>query len=274
VSTGDLDQSSLVLCSGTVRNASLIDTVKAASAAGFDGVSLYHREYVAARAAGWSDHALVELLDGEGVAMAELDGVMRWLPGDRHGPSLAEFVDVAGVLGARSITVIETAGRAEALLEAPEAFAAVCDRAADAGLLVHLEYFPTSAVCDCSTAAAIARAAGRANGGVLCDVWHHVRGADRGRPAFGDAPVLCVQVGDVAAVPDADLRHEMLHGRLLPGTGVADVPGLLRALRDAGCTAPMEVEVYSDDLAARDPVDAARIAHTALVDVLERAGLR
>ena len=266
---------SLVLCSGTVRDASLVDTVRAAAASGFDGVSLYHREYVAARETGWSDRALVDLLDGEGVALAELDGRMRWLPGDEQGPSLHEFVDVAALLGARSITVIETqGGAAEFFEQAPEAFAAVCDRAAEAGLLAHLEYFPTSRVSDSATASAIVTAAGRANGGVLCDLWHHVRGPDRGALTFGDAPVLCVQVNDVAAVPEANLRHEMLHGRVLPGQGTADVPVLLRALRDAGCSAPMEVEVYSDELAARDPVDAARLAHAALVDVLERAGLR
>jgi sugar phosphate isomerase/epimerase len=265
-----LDAGSLVLCSGTVRDASLVETVRAAAAAGFDGVSLYHREYVAARDAGWSDRALVDLLDAEGIAVAELDGVMRWLPGDERGPSLEAFVDVAALLGARSITVIETHGRAAT----PDAFAAVCDCAGDAGLLAHLEYFPTSGIRDCATASAIAVAADRDNGGVLCDLWHHVRGPDAGALRFGDAPVLCVQVGDVAAVPEPDLRHEMLHGRVLPGAGVADVPALLRALRTAGCTAPMEVEVYSDDLAARDPVDAARLAHAALVDIMERAGLR
>jgi sugar phosphate isomerase/epimerase len=261
---------SLVLCSGTVRGASLVDTIRAASAAGFDGVSLYHREYVAAREAGWSDRAITSLLDGEGIAVAELDGTMRWLPGDRRGPSVEEFVDVAAILGARSITVLETAGGAAA----PEAFATVCDRAAARELLVHVEYFPTSGIPDSTTAAALVLAAGRDNAGVLVDLWHHVRGPDRGALRFGDAPVLAVQVGDVATTPEADVRHEMMHGRVLPGAGGADVPALLCALRAAGCTAPMEVEVYSDDLAAREPVDAARLAHAALVDVLEQAGLR
>ena len=269
-----LTTESLVLCSGTVRDASLVDTVKAASAAGFDGVSLYHRELVAAREAGWTDRALRDLLDGEGIAVAELDGVMRWLPGDRHGPPVEEFVAVAALLGARSITVIETAGRPLDAAATAAAFAAVCDLAADAGLLAHLEYFPLSGIPDSTTASAIAVAAGRANGGVLCDLWHHVRGPDQGASRFGAAPVLAVQVGDVAAVPDPDVRREMMHGRVLPGEGAADVPALLRALRDAGCTAPIEVEVYSDDLVAREAVDAARLAHAALVDVLERADLR
>jgi sugar phosphate isomerase/epimerase len=255
----------------------LAETVRAASAAGFDGVSLYHRELVAARDTGWTDGAIVSLLDGEGIAVAEVDGIMRWLP-DERGPSVEQFVAGAAALGARSVSVIETAGHrvgADVPLEVVgEAFAVVCDRTAEFGLLAHLEYFPTSGIHDVTTAAAVALAAGRANGGVLCDLWHHVRGPDAGAPRFGAAPVLCVQVGDVAAVPSDDLVHEMMHGRVLPGRGAADVVGLVRALRAGGCTAPMEVEVYSDDLAALDPVEAARRAHTALIDVLTGAGLR
>jgi sugar phosphate isomerase/epimerase len=273
-----LHADSLVLCSGTLLHASLADTVRAASKAGFDGMSLYHREHVAARAAGWTDAALRALLDDEGVAVAELDGVMRWLPGDQRGPELGEFVDVAAAMGARSITVIETEGRQVghdlALDQVAEAFGVVCDRAREAGLLAHVEYFPTSGIADIATAAAVARAAGRDNGGVLCDVWHHVRGPDRGALDFGDIPVLCIQVSDVAAVASADVRHEMMHERLLPGEGAADVAGILRALRQAGCGAPMEVEVYSDALAARDPVDVARLAYDALTKVIVGAGLR
>ena len=265
-----LDIDSLVLCSGTVRQASLVDTVRAASSAGFDGVSLYHREYVAARESGWSDAAIESLLDGEGIAVAELDGAMRWSPGEERGPSVEAFVDAAAALGARSISVLETTGQAAD----PDAFGAVCDRAGSAGLLAHIEYFPTSGIPDATTAGAIVRAVDRPNGGVLCDLWHHVRGPDAGALAFGDAPVLAVQVGDVAPIPSASVAHEMMHGRVLPGDGAADVVALVRALRDAGCEAPMEVEVYSDDLAARDPVDAARRAHRALTGVLARAGLR
>jgi sugar phosphate isomerase/epimerase len=265
-----------VLCSGTVRRASLEVTVRAASAAGFDGVSLYHRECVAASEAGWTAAAIRSLLDGEGIAVAELDGAMRWLPDEQRGPSLEEFVDVAAALDARSVTVIETAGRRVGvdvpLAEAAEAFGAVCDRAAAAGLLVHIEYFPPSGIPDSATAAAVARAAGRDNGGVLCDLWHHVRGPDAGVPEFGAAPVLGIQVGDVAAVPSGDLVHEMMHSRVLPGEGAADVAGLVRALRATGCTAPLEIEVYADELAARDPVDAARLAHAALVTVQAQLG--
>jgi len=268
----------LVLCSGTVRRAALPDTLRAAATAGFDGVSLYYDEYRSARADGWSDASIRTLLEDCGLLVAELDGVMRWLPDDDTGPAAAEYVDVAAALGARSVTVLESRGRriGEGLSidAAGEAFASVCDLAATAGMLAHLEYFRSSGIDRSATAAAIARRAGRPNGGVLCDLWHHVRGPDAGRPRFDDVPVLAVQVSDVAAVRAPDVRREMIHGRLLPGEGSADLVGLLRALRASGCDAPIEVEVYSEALAALEPDDAAARARAAAVTVLEAAGLR
>jgi sugar phosphate isomerase/epimerase len=192
---------------------------------------------------------------------------------------VAAFVDAAAALGARSVTLIETRGRRVGT-EIPydvaaEAFAAVCDRAAARGLLVHVEYFPWSGVPDLRTAYEITRRAARANGGVMVDVWHHLRGPDRGALDFGVpcASVLAVQVSDVAAAAHDDVRAEARHHRLLPGVGAGHVAELLRALRDHGCEAPIEVEVYSDDLATLDPTAAARRAAAALRDVLAAAGL-
>jgi sugar phosphate isomerase/epimerase len=275
-----LGRDDLVLCSGTIRAASLAHTVSAAGTAGFEGVSLYYDEYAIARAEGWSDADLRALLDDNGVAVAEIDGRMDWLPGDQGAPGVADFVAAAGALGARSMTVLEVRGRSigtDVPLDiAAKAFAAVCDRAADHGVLVHLEYFPWSGIADFATACDIAQNAGRANGGVMVDVWHHVRGRDAGRLDLGAecTSVLAVQVSDVASVPHGDVRTETLHGRVLPGQGVGNIANLLRALREQGCIAPMEVEVYSDVLARLPPADAARRAGDALRNVLIEAGLR
>ncbi len=269
-----------MLCSGTIRAAPFAHTVSAAGAAGFQGVSLYYDEYAIARAQGWSDADMRALLDDNGVAVAEIDGRMDWLPGDSGAPSVSDFVDAAAALGARSITVLETRGRrvgTDVPLDVViRAFAALCDRAADLDLLAHLEYFPWSGIAAFATAHEIARTADRANGGVMVDVWHHLRGPDAGATDFavGCASVLAVQVSDVGAVPHEDLRTEARHHRVLPGQGAGNTVGLLRALREHGCTAPMEVEVYSDELATLTPTDAARRAGDALRALLVDAGLR
>jgi sugar phosphate isomerase/epimerase len=272
--THPLGRDDLVLCSGTVRSAPFDLTVRAAADAGFQGISLYYEEYRTARAAGWSDLDLRTFMDDHGITVAELDGRMDWLPGDAGAPSTGEFVAAAASLGARSITVLEIRGRRVgdtlALADVASAFASVCDQAADHDLLAHIEYFPQSGIPDLATAYEIVRAAGRGNGGVMVDSWHHLRGMDAGRfdPGFPGESILAVQLSDVAPVPSADLAHEMMHHRLLPGTGAGDLAGLVRAVRDRGCTAPLEVEVYSDELAALDPFLAARRAMHALREVL------
>jgi len=275
----ELGPDDLVLCSGTIRAAPFAHTVFAAANAGFQGVSLYYDEYAVARASGWRDRDLRAHLDDHGIAVAELDGRMDWLPGDTGAAPVIEFLDAAAALGARSVTVIEARGRRVGtdvpFDVAAEAFASVCDRAAARGLLVHVEYFPWSGVPDLRTAYEITRRAARENGGVMVDVWHHVRGPDRGSLDFGVpcTSVLAVQVSDVADAAHDDVRVEARHQRALPGEGVGNVEAVLRALRDAGCVAPIEVEVYSDALARMSPADAAQRAADALHRVLAAAGL-
>jgi sugar phosphate isomerase/epimerase len=275
--TDPLGSDDLVLCSGTIRRAPFDVTVRAAADAGFGGISLYYDEYRVARSSGWSDLDLRTFMDDHGIAVAELDGRMDWLPGDTGAPGSAEFVAAAASLGARSITVLEVRGRrvggARTLRETASAFASVCDRAADHGLLAHIEYFPTSGIPDLGTAYEIVQAAGRGNGGVMLDSWHHLLGPDAGRldRGFPLESILAVQLGDVHPVPSTDLAREMLHHRLLPGEGAGDLAGLVRAVRERGCSAPMEVEVYSDELASLNPFVAARRAMQALQLVLTDA---
>jgi len=276
--TGD----DLVLCSGTIARALLPDAVPIAESAGFRGLSVYFDDYVAVRDRGWTDATLRTLLDDHDVAVAELDGAMRWLPGDTRGPSAMEFLDAAAALGARSCTVIEVDGRVVGdgagddlpFAVVAEEFATLADLAAARGLLLHLEYFPVSGIRDFATAHAIASAAGRDNGGVLLDVFHHTRGPDAGRTDFGGAAarVFGVQVNDARAEPAMSLPREIMHDRLLPGEGAANVAGLLGALRDQGCTAPFGVEVYSDALQALGPAEAARRAGDALRRVVPATG--
>ena len=83
----------LVLCSGTIRAAPFAHTVSAASAAGFQGVSLYYDEYAIARAEGWTDADMRALLDDNGVAVAEIDGRMDWLPDDSGAPERRRLRD-------------------------------------------------------------------------------------------------------------------------------------------------------------------------------------
>ena len=79
----------LVLCAGTLpRDTSWAERLAAASGAGFTGMSVWGRDYAAARRDGWSDADLRTQLADHGLAVAELDPAWWWTPGEIDVASL------------------------------------------------------------------------------------------------------------------------------------------------------------------------------------------
>jgi sugar phosphate isomerase/epimerase len=273
----------LVLCSGTLpRDVSFHDRVEAAAAAGFAGISLWGRDHQRARHDGLTDSDIRAMLKDNGLTVAELDPAWWWLPGAeevgrtiplsadteavfRYGE--AELFRIADAVRARSLNAVDVFGGDWDLDAAAEAFAALCDRAAEHGLLVHLEALPWSKLPDVATTWEVARRADRPNGGVMVDAWHFVRGgavanADALKKVPGDR-VFGIQVDDGPLAPEANLVEATLHERRLPGEGEFDLAGLLDILDDIGAVAPLGVEVFSDDLHAQGPHEAAKRAGNA-----------
>jgi sugar phosphate isomerase/epimerase len=268
-----------VLCSGTLRRgASLRERVAAARAGGFSGISLWGRDYRGAREEGFSDADIRLLLADHGLSVAELDPSWWWLPGAsevRIPPDLdpeqifgfgeRELFAIADGVQARSLNAIDVFGGPWSLDEAAAAFAGLCDRASDHGLLVHLEFLPWSRIPDLSTAWHVVRAADRPNGGIMLDAWHYFRsGSDDGalRTVPG-ARILGLQLCDAPATPEPDLLHATLHERL-PGEGELALGTLMDDLRATGAAAPLGVEVFSDDVHALEPEEAGRAAGASL----------
>jgi sugar phosphate isomerase/epimerase len=274
----------LVLCSGTLpRHVPFLERLRAASAAGYRAVSLWGRDYQAAREEGYADADLVAMLGDHGLVVAELDPVWWWTPGAasfsippeldpvevfRFGED--ELFRIGEVLGARSVNAADVLGGDWSVDDAAEAFAALCDRAAERGLLVHLEWLAWSRVPDLDTALAVVTLADRPNGGLNIDMWHCARAGTAPADLMGvpGERVLAVQVDDGPAEPEADLVEATLHARLLPGAGDFDLPGYLGALRAIGTRAPIGVEVFSDDLHALGAAAAAERAAAATRAVL------
>jgi sugar phosphate isomerase/epimerase len=266
----------LVLCSGTLpRHTTFVERVDAASAGGFAGISMWGRDYWGARREGHSDADIRARLSDHGLAVAELDPAWWWTPVEFDAESLvsiddmevfgygeAEMFAIADAVGARSMNAVDVLGGRWSVDDAAEALAGLCDRAAEHGLLVHVEFLPWSRIPDVTTAWEIVRLADRPNAGIAVDAWHWFRG----RPdvpalrAIPGAKILGIQLDDAPAAPEANLMTATLHDRLLPGDGEFDLAGLVAALRDAGAVAPIGVEVFSDALHGLGPLEAARRA--------------
>ena len=277
-----LTSEDLVLCAGSALQTPFTERLRLAAASGFAGLSMWESDYLGARAEGYSDADLRGALADHGIEIAELDALTRWLPGDDDairsdwatGFEEKDFYAVADAIGARSINVVDLGAlRTISVEAAAEAFAGVCDRAREHGLLVHLEFLPWSNIPDIETAWDIVREAGRDNGGVLLDTWHLLRSG--GTPeSLLEMPrdrVYAIQVSDAPAVAESNLMEETMARRLLPGEGAARVREVLNVLSDGGCTAPVGVEVFSSALAALPADQAIERVATATRTVLGRA---
>ena len=278
----------LVLCAGTLpRETPWTERLAAASSAGFTGLSVWAREYEAARRNGWTDADLRAQLADHGLSVAELDPAWWWTPGEvdvaaliaidtmevfRYGE--AELFAIADALGARSINAVDVFGGGWGVDDAAEDFAGLCDRAAEHDLLVHLEFLPWSRIADLTTAWEVVRRADRRNGGVAIDAWHWFRSAPgpdlETLRTIPGAKVLGIQLDDAPEEPEENLMSATLHDRLLPGDGAIDLVGLIGALRDIDAAAPIGVEVFSDALHASGAMQAAQRAADATRSVLAR----
>jgi sugar phosphate isomerase/epimerase len=281
-----LGPADLVLCSGTLpRGTPFLERLQAASAAGFKGISLWGRDYRAARQAGYDDAELRAMVDDHGLEVAELDPAWWWTPGARDvhiPPDLDpvdvfrydedEFMRIGELFGARSINAVDVLGGDWSGEAAAAGFAALCDRAADHGLLVHLEWLAWSKIPDLETALEIVRLADRPNGGLNIDTWHCARTgttADQLRRLPGPV-VLAIQLDDGPATAEGDLIDATLHHRRLPGEGDFDLSGYLGALAATGSRAPLGVEVFSDELHSLGAQAAAGLAAEATRRLLEK----
>jgi sugar phosphate isomerase/epimerase len=278
-----------VLCSGTIpRDTTFRERLSAAADAGYSAISLWGRDVARAQSDGHGYAEMRTMLDDHGLVVAEVDPAWWWTPGaPALGRSLVEvdpmdvfrfgedeLLAMAEAVGARSLNAAEVLGGTWTLEQGAEGFAAMCDRAAQHGLLVHLEWLAWSKVPDVATAWQVVRLADRPNGGLNVDTWHCARTGTtpedlRALPAD---VVLAIQLDDAPFEAEENLVEATLHDRLLPGEGALHLAGYVGALRDIGVDAPVGVEVFSDELHGRGAHAAARAAADATRAVLDAAG--
>ena len=247
------------------------ERVRAAAAAGFAAMGLYIGDYERLRAEGARDTDLRATLDHYGMRVVEIEALRGWSAMTDTSATRAErfaylraeqsVFAMSDALGpAHHVQVI---GPYAGTLEyAAEAFAGLCDRAAEHGLAAAIEFLPEmSNIPDAASALRIVTLAGRANGGICLDCWHHFRGANddgmlRSIPA---ARVFAVQFDDgPRRRVDPDYYTDCTRHRNVPGDGEFDLAGFLRLMAEMGVRLPLSVEVMSADLQPRPADETAR----------------
>jgi len=254
----------------------LEEVILAAAEAGFDAVSILARPHVRAVRAGRTNRELCELIRDSGLFVSEIEAAGDWL-GPMPFPAesmfhpvytVDEFLDIGEALAAR--TLVATHFGAPAPLEdAAHCFANLCDRAADRGMRVALEFPAMATVADVATAWAIVEGAERPNGGILLDIWHHRRstGTDLDLARVPPERIFSIQVSDGAAEPVGPPLEDIVHRRL-PGEGELGVAQLLSDLDHRGVRCPVGVEVLRKETLEGGAGPAAARLYRALTGVI------
>jgi sugar phosphate isomerase/epimerase len=240
------------------------ERVRAAAEAGFAAMGLYVGEYQRLRAEGARDADLRAVLDQHGMRVVEIEALRGW---SATGTERAAYLQAERSVFAMSDALgpghhVQVIGSYVGTLDdAAEAFAGVCDRAAEHGLAAAIEFLPEmSNIPDAATAVQIVTRAGRANGGICLDCWHHFRGAndDDMLRAIPAERVFTVQFDDGPRRPvDPDYYTDCTRHREVPGAGDFDLVGFLRLIGEMGVRLPLSVEVMSVGL---EPCPAGEIA--------------
>jgi sugar phosphate isomerase/epimerase len=262
----DLGPDDLILSHFSLgRSRPFEERVRAAAEAGFAAMGLYIGEYQRLRAEGARDADLRSVLDHYGMPLVEIEALRGW---SATGADRAAYLQTERSVFAMSDALgpghhVQVIGPYTGTLDdAAEAFAGVCERAAEHGLAAAIEFLPEmSNIPDAATAMQIVTRAGRANGGVCLDCWHHFRGAndDDMLRAIPVERIFTVQFNDGPRRPvDPDYYTDCTRYRDVPGEGEFDLAGFLGLLAESGVRLPLSVEVISTDLLQHSAAEVAR----------------
>jgi sugar phosphate isomerase/epimerase len=164
-------------------------------------------------------------------------------------------------------------GAAPAPLEATaESVGAICRQAAGRGVTIVLEFVPDSGNPSIAHARAIVEACGEGNCRIHLDTWHLARsgGTAADVRALPPAMIGAFQLSDRVA-PPAGTAYVPMTGRLLPGEGELPLHDIVAAALANNPAVTIEVEVFSEELAAMS-VEAAAARTAAAVAAWKEIG--
>jgi sugar phosphate isomerase/epimerase len=175
------------------------------------------------------------------------------------------FLETSARLGAKNVLVMSAEPEEARTLER---FCGLCDRAAQYGLHVCLEFAIYTGVRTLAQAAQVVARSKRANASVLVDALHFSRSGGipahiaRVDPSLFRYAQICDAGPDTPRPDDTPaLIREARTGRLLPGEGVLPLAELVAALP---ATAPLAIEAPCQATAALPAVERAKRAYRAL----------
>jgi sugar phosphate isomerase/epimerase len=277
---GDVMSMKMGLGIGNFLTASLPQMIDLAARHGFETVTVRPMAVLQALEAGETQATLRRRFTDAGIRPTLLDGlsgalpdvpppesmdpaVRALLPIDAlHPPDEEACFRCAELLQLPVINVIHYRGPELPLEQMADAVGALCRRAKARGLVISLEFVPTTGLRNLPFTQAVIAASGASNCGITLDFFHLDRtggtAADIRKLPRGS--IVNIQVSDRTPAPPGT-PYKPLTGRKLPGEGQLPLRELMTAALENSPDATIDIEVLNEELRAM-PMDeaAARLA--------------
>ena len=249
---------------------SLKEQVRLAIEAGFEGLEPWLKDAHAAKASGEFADAVKMARDGglqfvNGIAFGawvDEDPAKRAAGLEETKRDMALLAEMGCPCIAASMFGSHKAGTSVLPLEViAERYAAVCDLGKAMGVRPLLEYWGHSVNLHTPEDALwVASHAGRANAGVLADVYHTYRGGGRFESFrfFSPATLPVLHMNDYPSEPSAEKLTDA--DRVWPGDGRAPWREIFAALDEAGANPWLSIELFNPNYWKTTPLDTMRTA--------------
>ena len=253
----------LILAAGCALDTPPLELVRAAAAAGFDGVGLRLSHDHACSADGLI--AIGDEIRAHGLVLHDVEVHRITMHAGDPGP----LIDAAAAAGARHLLVVSDIADDEMTVAELRRCAQRC---AAAGITAALEYMAWTNPASSTRAVAMAEAADMC---IVVDLLHHHRlgeGVEELRALVAGGRLGWVQLCDAPAAAPGNgiegLIDEARHRRMPPGHG--GLP-LRELLAEVPAHVPISVEVQSDELLSLAVIERSALLHRAASTVLGRA---
>jgi sugar phosphate isomerase/epimerase len=257
------------LNTATIRGQKLgiVKEIEVATQAGYDGIEPWVEAVQAYVSNGGSTSDLRKRIQDAGLTVEGAIGFPEWIvdDDDRRAKGMERAkreMDLIAQIGGRRFAA-PPAGATDLprldLLKAAERYRALLELGDQLGIVPELELWGFSKnlnrLGECMY---VAIETGHPKACVLADIFHMYKGGSewRGLSMLAPNTVQVLHMNDYPGEPPRDKINDGY--RIFPGDGVAPVPEILRALRQAGGTKVLSLELFNQKYYAQDPLEVAR----------------
>lgn len=251
------------LNASTLRGTPVLRQIHAAASAGFQAIELWFADTDAHLAAGGSLTEIRSALDDAGLAVPTLIYVGDWFDApESEWPAVKErcarrFAQAA-TLGAPHVIAAPPAGDAD-LIRGAHRYRELLDLGGSEGALPSFEFLGfVGRFCTLESALDVLNAADHPLGTTILDPFHIFRGGGsmESITLLKAHQIAVSHFNDAPTHPPRPQQHDA--DRVWPGLGHLDLRRYLDLLEQTGFRGFLSLELFREDLWARDPVEVAQ----------------